>query len=452
MKIKNYKLKIFESLPDRRQAGAAMLISVVFFLFISLAIISGLVTPSVREYKNTRVDLNSKKSYFLAESGSEDAYYRIKKNMPISFPETLSLNNGSAVTDVSIVGSNEKEILSTGNVYNHIRSVLKNITTTDGFSFNFAVQVGLGGLRMENDSDVIGNVYSNGPIRGDFWWGNSINGDGVSAGATGSMSRIRTTLSAYARTISNSRIGKDAHYYQIITNTSVGGTSYSGSADQPLIEMPIPDSLLDDWEAATTATEPINFPCPYIINSSVTMGPKKINCDVYIRGNNTVVTLIGAVWINGNLIIENNPRFKVDDSVGNKSVPIIVRSDIDPENRGTIDINNNPTFYGSVTNGVANPDSYVMLVSRNTGAEVGNDTKAITAGNNVTGNLLLYAPHGKIELSNNVILRAVTSYQLTLKNNVLVDYTVGLSQRLFSWGPGGKWRIKRWKEVIWHNF
>ena len=59
------------------QSGAAMLISVVFFLFLSLGIISGLVAPSVREFRNANVNLNSKKAYFLAESGSEDAMYRI---------------------------------------------------------------------------------------------------------------------------------------------------------------------------------------------------------------------------------------------------------------------------------------------------------------------------------------------------------------------------------------
>ena len=34
-----------------KNKGQAMLISVIFFLFISLAITSGLVSPSVREFK-----------------------------------------------------------------------------------------------------------------------------------------------------------------------------------------------------------------------------------------------------------------------------------------------------------------------------------------------------------------------------------------------------------------
>ena len=298
---------------------------------------------------------------------------------------------------------------------------------------------------MQNDADVIGNVYANGCILGDDRDKNYILGDAVSAGSSGSISKIHATSSAYAHAISDSKVDRDA-YYQTITGTIVTGTLHPGSTDQPIIDMPIPDSLLDQWEATALAGGVITSPCPYIISSSVTLGPKKINCDVQINDKDTVVTLTGAVWINGNLTIDNDLKFKIDNSVGNKSVPIITRSTTDPQNNGKIDVNNEPTFYASETNGVANPDSYVMFVSRNTGVESGNAVQAITAGNHVSGNLLLYAPHGEIELSNNVVLRGVTSYQLTLKNNTQVYYTIGLAQPLFVSGPGGKWKIRRWKE------
>jgi len=51
-RIKNKRL------PAGRQGGAAMLISVIFFLFISLAIISGLVAPTVREFRNASANIN----------------------------------------------------------------------------------------------------------------------------------------------------------------------------------------------------------------------------------------------------------------------------------------------------------------------------------------------------------------------------------------------------------
>src|SRR5664279_4978791 len=101
----------------KKNSGAAMLISVVFFLFISLAIIAGLVSPTVREFRNASVNLNSKKSYFLAESGTEDALYRVLQNLNISNSETLTLNSNSAVTSVTTLFDNSKQIS-----YTHLRA------------------------------------------------------------------------------------------------------------------------------------------------------------------------------------------------------------------------------------------------------------------------------------------------------------------------------------------
>ena len=96
------------------QSGAAMLVSVIFFLFISLAIISGLVSPTVREFRNANVNLNSKKSYFLAESGGEDATYRIMNNMTIGESETITLGSNSVNTTITTLLGNVKQIVSLG--------------------------------------------------------------------------------------------------------------------------------------------------------------------------------------------------------------------------------------------------------------------------------------------------------------------------------------------------
>ena len=423
-----------------------LLIVTLLFTVVSITILFGTISPIARQLKMSHDLYSSKKSYFAADAGAEDAFYRMKNNINISFPLSLSIDDSTVTITSSQISSTDREIFSQGVTDNNFRAILNDLTVTDGFAFNFAVQVGIGGLRMQNDSDIIGNVYSNGSIDGDDENKNFILGDAVSAGSTGDIEQIHATSSVYAHNVSESKVDRNAYYQTIDSHTIVTGTKYPNSPDQPLIEMPIADTLLDQWETTAVGGGTITSPCPYIINNSVTLGPKKINCDVRIKDRNTVVTLSGVLWINGNLVIEDDSKFKVSDSVGNKSVPIIVKSTSDPSGNGKIDINNKPTFYGSETNGVPNPDSYVMLVSRNIGAEIGNDVKAITAGNNVTGNLLLYAPHGKIELSNNVILREVTSYQLTLKNNVQVYYSIGLAQPLFVSGPGGKWKIKRWKE------
>lgn len=433
-------------MKNAKNKGQVLLVVAVLFTIVTTAGIVGATSPIVRQIQIARNLEMSKRSYFAAEAGSEDAFYKIRNNLTTTFPETLELDGSEVTISTAITGANEQEITSRAETDDHVRTVLKDVTVTDGFSFSFALQAGIGGLIMENNAQVVGNVYANGPIQGSSRTANIIRGDAVSAGSSGSISGVRATSSAYAHNISNTNIDKDA-YFVSISNTTVGGVQYPNSEDQPNVDMPIPDSLLDQWEDAAVSGGTINSPCPYTISSGVnTLGPVKINCSLVISGNSTEVHLAGPILVNGNLTVNNNPRIKVGDSVGNKSVPIITRSSSSPSSSGIIALNNNPLFYGSESNGSPNPDSYVMLVSRNTSASLGGSVKAITAGNNITGNLLLYAPFGEIDISNNVALRQVTAYTLRIRNNAIIYYTIGLAQPLFVEGPGGQWKISRWKE------
>ena len=443
----------------RGDEGQALVVVTVFFTVVAIGAVLGVTSPII----NARRRGLDQRADFTAEAGSEDAFYRIKNSFPVSYPATFSIDDVTASISVNITGVNEQEIISEGNATNHIRTVLKDVTVADGFSFHSAVQVGNGGLGLNDNAVVVGNVYANARVKA---VGNNTRIDGgvVSAGPGGVIEHITAFGDAYAHEIKGeSRICGDA-YYQVIDGSSssfIGnpgspcptpytlGTAYAGSVDQPLADMPIPDSLLDEWESQAVAGGPIiDTPCPYKITSgTVSLGPIKIDCDLEVSGNFTTVILEGTVWVNGNFTINNNPKFRVSDEVGNKSVPVIVRSVANPVQRGLITLNNSPQFFGSQTDGIPNPDSYVMFVSRNIGAESASGDKAIVAGNNIGGNLLIYAPHGEIELSNNVILRSVTAHTLTLRNNVQVQYSIGLGQPLFTSGPGGQWKIKRWHEI-----
>jgi len=170
--MKNFK-------NNRKNSGQAMIITVVFFIFISLAIISGLVGPSVREFKVASEMINSKKSYVLAESGVEDAFYRILKNKPITSSETITLDSNSATTEINTIGGNQKEIISIGDVLNYQRKLNLALTAGAGASFNYGVQVGQGGIDLQGSSGINGNVYANGPITGST--SSFITGSAVSA-------------------------------------------------------------------------------------------------------------------------------------------------------------------------------------------------------------------------------------------------------------------------------
>jgi len=149
-----------------KQKGAAMLISVIFFLFITTAILGGLVTPAIREFRTANINLNSKQAYFLSESGSEDALYRVLNNMTIGASETITLNSNTATTAITVLPGNIQEISSLGDVSNYQRKTVITLTTGTGVSFSYGVQSGAGGFTMGNNSSVDGSVYSNGNITG----------------------------------------------------------------------------------------------------------------------------------------------------------------------------------------------------------------------------------------------------------------------------------------------
>jgi len=164
----------------QKNKGAAMIIVVFFFMFISLTILIGIITPVVREYSIVKDNFNSKSSYFVAESGVEDVLYRLKNNMSVGTNESLVINNSSTTTIITDVSANEKEISSLGDTNSNQRKVNINVTTGTGVSFSYGVQSGQGGFLMDNNSSVVGSVYSNGTITGS----GSITGSAISANSS----------------------------------------------------------------------------------------------------------------------------------------------------------------------------------------------------------------------------------------------------------------------------
>ncbi len=429
------------------------MISVIFFMLIGLIIVLGATTPVIRQIQIVRGLELSRQSYFAAEAGSEDAYYRVKNNLTISFPETLATGGATSVTSLTTTGVNEQEILAEGNASNYIRRVVKDIVLGDGFSFNFGVQAGVGGLYfLSNGSSILGNVYANGIVQGNSSTPNNYNpivGSVVAAGPTGSISNIHATSTMYAHTIDHVTIDGDAYYAatSTLTNATVSGIKHPGSADQPVIAFPITDALVGQWEGdASVPTPAVCTNGTYTISSDITIGPKKIPCNLVISGNGTTVTVAGAIWITGNITLDGTGgtgiQMRVADSVGDKTVPVIADNTSSQTTSSQISASGNSNFYGST----GNADSYVMLISMNKSAEQGGSNVAINVINGAAGNVLTYAPHGKIQLQNNVSLREVTAYNLTLDNNTQVIYSIGLAQPLFTSGPGGTWKVKKWKE------
>ena len=146
--------------------GATLLLLTVLFTAASVTILLGTISPIVRQLQVARDFESSKKSYFAAEAGSEDAFYRMKNNLAIIFPLDMEFDGADVNVTSSIISETDREITAEAVESGNYRTVLKGLTVSNGFSFHYGIQTGVGGLYLYNNARVNGNVYSNGVILG----------------------------------------------------------------------------------------------------------------------------------------------------------------------------------------------------------------------------------------------------------------------------------------------
>jgi len=438
-KFKKFEFRIsdLEFRISNKNGGQIMMITAIMIIFISLTIIFGIVTPVIAQIKNASRAYISRESYFLAEAGTEDVLYRIKNGLSVDTSETLSLNGNSVQTTISNT-VNGKRIIADASYSNQTRKIQTDVTEGIGVAFNFGVQAGDGGMVMENNSTVNGNIYSNGPITGND---NLIQGDAISAGSDGLINHIHATGDMYAHTIQNSQVDGDA-YYQNISVTTVNGNTHPGSGDQTKSELPITDEMIDLWEQEAEAGGVTNCSGTLTIQTDSAIGPQKYTCNVTIKKNGTEVTVGGPIWVVGDLRFDQSPTVSVDSLYGAKSLPIIADKPSDKYSSSRIIVENNTQFNGSGSN-----KSFVLLLSTNNQAESGGSNFAIQVQNNILGDVLVYAGHGLIQLENNADLKEVTGYKIKTKNNAEVIYDTGIASLLFSSGPSGGYTVDSWKEI-----
>ena len=439
MFIKNHHAK--------RNRGAAIITSVLFFVVISVVFALGLSSSVVREYITSRDFDKSKGSYYLSEGVHEDALYRIKTGKNIGTTDTITLNGNTAIATI-VTNGGSKDISSTGSINNNFRKVKSTLSTSSGVAFNYGVQAGDGGVLMTDTSVINGNLFSNGPVSGS---GNLITGTVVSASSTiGSITKINSNGSMYAPIITNSTIGGTPY-----CNTISGSTPNTCTAlpAQTPGTLPITQAQITQWESDALAGGTIV--CTgntYTVNGTVTLGPVKIVgpsnsvCDLTINANG-IVTLGGTVWVTGNIDIKTsssgNAEVDVSSALPGLSIAMIADNPADHLNSSTVNIENNAKFVGS------GAGSYVMLLGQNNGASLTPPqyTDAVEVQDKVQGTLLVYAGLGDILIKGQAQLNSVTGYKITLSNTAVITYSTGLANTLFTSGPGGGWVISDWKET-----
>ncbi|MBU1102322.1 pilus assembly PilX N-terminal domain-containing protein [Patescibacteria group bacterium] len=403
------------------EKGLAVILTTLIILTVLLAAVISLSLASLIEQKISRNFVLSSQAYYASESGIEDSLYRIIKGKNYLANNSLTIENSSAT--ISISGSNsQKTIRSEGEKNNRFRNLLVTLSLgTESVSFYYGVQVGEGGLIMNNNSSVTGNIYSNGTIQGGN--GATITGEAWVSGATNSLNSVIVGSHAHANTISNCQITGDA-YYQNISGSTVGGISYPGSPNPDSEPLPVSAQNITDWKAQAEAGGVINNNYVLINFATASLGPVRINGNLTVD-NGADLTITGTIYVTGTITVSNGAILRLGAVYGGLS-GILLSDDF-------ISVNNNAVFF---TSGAG---SYLMLLSTKTG-------DAIDVANNAN-TVIFYASAGNVTIANNATLKEVTAYRITLANNSQVIYEAGLASAKFTSGSGASWTVDSWQET-----
>ena len=412
-------------------SGQAMIISVIFFLFISMAIILGLISPVAREFKIARDLISSKQSYFLAESGIEDIFYRHNANKQISSSENIVLGDHIATTIINNLEGNEKEIISLGDVNGRQRRVNLKLKAGTGVSFNYGIQAGNGGFVIGSNAGVFGNVYSGGDILGSN--GAFVTGS-VIASDYSTIDKVTIGVNgigdAWANEVTDSNIANNLYCQSGSGNNKPCNTSENDPEPQ---DFPISDNIINKWKADAELGGIItgNY---QPTGSESSLGPVKITGNLTIPVGHTL-TLTGIVWVEGRIVVSNGAEIHLDSSFGSNSGVFLADK--------YIDLNNNIDFFGSGTEG-----SFILVLSTSDCPQSSfcNGNDAIEMGNN-SNVVVLNAQNGTITLKNNAGANEVTAKKIILENNATITYEEGLANSSFITGPSGSWHVESWRET-----
>lgn len=454
-----------------KERGAAMMLFVMIFMVASIALTYSISRAVYAELLQFRLAYDSKQSYYVADAALEDMAYRYIAGMTPDATEVITINDAVATTTSTYDTIYDMFLVVAEAVDNGAyRTSALELYTGSGASFNFGVQTGNGGFELTNGSSVVGNVFSNGYIEKTGGGTATIYGDAISAGPTGLIKDAVITGNAWANTIEDSNVsgsiqaytldggvvGGGAEYYQKIGGAVVNGSpEVSGVivGNEDPVDLPISDAdielmkqdIIDNGTViASTSAECSSG--EYEIDTDSTLGMVKIECNFKVtkKGAGTTLTLDGPIWVAGNASFKSGPDVVADSSIGNRTVPFIVDNEANRATSSKVVIENGTTFTGTGL-----PKSYILVLSQNEDAENGapNNVDAITLEQSSTGDLLVYAAHGRINLANSIELNEVTGYKIRLGNNADVIYESGLVNTLFTSGPGGGYTIGAWTEV-----
>lgn len=155
-------------------------------LFTVLFVIAG----SQVYYQNSQYSYNAESALTIAEAGADKALASLNATAGSFNPnpdDEVTLGEGTFSIKITPKSATTKIIEATGFIPNKANPKAKRVVKVEaskgiGFSFNYGIQVGEGGLDIAKDSTINGSVYSNGNIT--MAQNTKITGDAWVAGGT----------------------------------------------------------------------------------------------------------------------------------------------------------------------------------------------------------------------------------------------------------------------------
>lgn len=432
---------------QNNQKGFAAFLITIFIFIIAFSITVSIFILAYNQQKISRNIIASTQAYYLAEGGVEDTLLRMVKRMSWLSSYTINVDEGRITVGISDIIGGSRTITAEGNVDERVKKVsIVYAISVDKIAFHYGAQVGNGGMIMETNSKVIGNVFSNGSVvcpdpLGTAFIANNItvarNGQKIERLEVGDPDPSTPIDEARAHTCAGCLIHGDLYY---VSGGSVGDCvaeeeTKSLPTEISPEELPVSNEQIQSWKnEASCNNDPFCiFSGDYIITGGTTenIGPLKIEGGLTLE-NNATLKMTGTIYVTGNIILNQNSTVELDPNYYGSLSGLIIAD-------GKIDVKNNAVIQGSGQEG-----SYTMLISIDPSLDENN--AAIDVKNSATG-AIFYTVNGVMRLRNNMKIREATGYKIYLDNNAEIEYETGLEEATFTSGPGGSWEVVSWREI-----
>jgi len=419
-----------------KQKGVMAIFIVILVMSLMFIIANTLSFMTFGQQKISNIAVKLAQSYYLAESGIEDALLKLKINPFLGGTSyNLQISGGSVFVSITEVIGGARTIISQSNFLNSVKKIkVVYEVSKDEAGFFYGCQVGDGGMEMGTNSRVKGNVFSNGSVIASQkgYIDNSL----VVANPGTKMKDLEVGDYALVHNCENSTIGKTLTYIEGGSVSDCSAQNTMTQTDQINPEpLPISQEKINQWRDETSVniiTNDVNYSGS---GNVFNLGPAQIGTLSSPKNltvvNGAKITVRGTIYVTGDINFDNNAIIELDPMYGSYSGIVIAD--------GKITIGNNAILKGTGQQG-----SYLLLISTN--SSLSSASPAILVNNNAEG-AIFYTNNGLIYLKNNMIAREITGYKVVLNNNAEVIYESGLQNAIFSSGPGGGWKIKSWEET-----